>query len=192
MHGHNETEFLQNISGFIGSYYLFIGMMNAVAALYLWRTNRAAVLRRIGQVAVTSSHLWLAVAMFFVIVSAIAFGGGVKMLGFSQATRDFFDSIMAPEYYVSGVLILLLVLYAGRRFFVKPAVAWGMLNLALVAMGFSMTDPDFADIVTKPDNVPIVGLVYLLGYFTWLGAYQAVQNDDRIAEGLEPLEKQDS
>ena len=192
MHGHNETEFLQDISGFIGSYYLFIGMMNAVAALYLWRTNRAAVLRRIGQVTITSSHLWLAVAMFFVIVSAIALGGGVKVLGFSQATRDLLDSVMAPEYYVSGMMILLLVLYAGRRFFVKPAVAWGMLNLALVAMGFSMTDPDFADIVTKPDNVPIVGLVYLLGYFTWLGAYKAVQNDDRMAQGLEPLEKQDS
>ena len=58
-----------------------------------------------------------------------------------------------------------------------------MLNLALLCMGMSMTDPNFAAIVTKPDNVPIVGLVFLLGFFTWLATYKAVQNDDRIAQG---------
>jgi quinol-cytochrome oxidoreductase complex cytochrome b subunit len=67
-----------------------------------------------------------------------------------------------------------------------------MLNVALVFMGVAMTDPNFAAIVTKPDNVPIVGLVFLLGFFLWLATYQAVQNDDRIARGLEPLEKLDS
>ena len=58
-------------------------------------------------------------------------------------------------------------------------------------MGFSMTDPEFAAIVTKPDNVPIVGMVYLLGFFTWLATYRAVQNDERMEQGLEPLEKLD-
>jgi hypothetical protein len=55
-----------------------------------------------------------------------------------------------------------------------------------------MTDWNFAQIVTKPDNVPIVGLVFLLGYFTWLATAKAVENDDRIAQGLPPLEKLDS
>jgi hypothetical protein len=54
-----------------------------------------------------------------------------------------------------------------------------------------MTDPSFAAIVAKPDNVPIVGLVYLLSFFTWLATYKAVQNDDRIRQGLPPLEKED-
>src|SRR5258705_3426386 len=56
-------------------------------------------------------------------------------------------------------------------------------------MGLSITDPNFAQIVTKADNVPIVGLIFLLGFFTWLGAYQAVTNDERLKQGLEPLEK---
>ena len=56
-----------------------------------------------------------------------------------------------------------------------------MLNLSLLLMGLSMTDPNFAAIVTKPDNVPIVGLVFLLGFFTWLATAKAVENDDRIA-----------
>jgi hypothetical protein len=34
--------------------------------------------------------------------------------------------------------------------------------------------------------------MFLLGFFTWLGAYQAVQNDDRAKQGLEPLEKLDN
>jgi hypothetical protein len=55
-----------------------------------------------------------------------------------------------------------------------------------------MTNQDFAAIVMKPDNVPIVGLMFLLGFFTWLGAYQAVINDERMKQGLEPLEKLDN
>ncbi len=72
------------------------------------------------------------------------------------------------------------MLFLVREFFVKPMVAWCILNLSLLLMGLSMTDPNFAEIVTKPDNVPIVGLVYLLGFFTWLATYKAVMNDDRI------------
>jgi hypothetical protein len=72
---------------------------------------------------------------------------------------------------------------------VRPLVAWALLNVVLVIMGFSMADPNFAAIVTKADNVPIVGLIYLLGFFTWLATAQAVENDDRIAQGLEPREK---
>ena len=73
-----------------------------------------------------------------------------------------------------------------------PPVAWAVFNLALLVMGMSMTDPNFAAIVAKPDNVPIVGLVFLLGFFTWLATYKAVVNDDRIAQGLPPLEKIDN
>ena len=86
--------------------------------------------------------------------------------------------------YTLGTLAVLVVLFFGRRFFVQPVVAWMMLNLVAAFMGFSMTDPNFAAIVTKPDNVPIVGMVFLLGFFTWLATWKAVQNDERIAQGL--------
>ena len=71
-------------------------------------------------------------------------------------------------------------------------MAWAGLNLALFAMGLSLTDPDFAAIVAKPDNVPIVGLIFLLGFFTWLSARKAVLNDQRLAQGLPPLEAVDN
>jgi hypothetical protein len=37
-----------------------------------------------------------------------------------------------------------------------------------------------------------VGLVFLLGFFTWLGASKAVENDDRLRQGLPPTEKLDN
>jgi hypothetical protein len=66
-----------------------------------------------------------------------------------------------------------------------------VLNVSLVLMGLSMADENFAAIVMKPDNVPIVGLVFLLLFFTWVATKQAVVNDERIAQGLPPMEKLD-
>lgn len=43
-------------------------------------------------------------------------------------------------------------------------------------------DPDLRLIVTKADNVPILGLVVLLVFFTWLGLSQARRND-RLDDG---------
>src|SRR3977135_1768270 len=39
-------------------------------------------------------------------------------------------------------------------------------------------------ISSAPDNVPIVGLLFLVPFFLWLGLHQARQND-RLAEQLE-------
>ena len=69
-------------------------------------------------------------------------------------------------------------------------VAWTVFNAALLLMGLAMADENFASIVMKPDNVPIVGLVFLLAFFTWVATKQAVENDERIAQGLPPLEKE--
>ena len=70
----------------------------------------------------------------------------------------------------------------GREFLVKPTVGWAILNAAILFMALSMTDYDFRQIVGKPDNVPIVALLYLVGGFTWLYFSRAVKNDRRLAE----------
>ena len=64
--------------------------------------------------------------------------------------------------------------------------------ISLVIMGLAMANANFAAIVTKPDNVPIVGLVFLLGFFTWLATARAVENDDRAKQGLPPTESLDN
>jgi hypothetical protein len=42
---------------------------------------------------------------------------------------------------------------------------------------------NFSAILTKPDNIPIVGMLLLVLFFTWLGLRQAFRNDKLIDEG---------
>jgi len=63
--------------------------------------------------------------------------------------------------------------------------------LAVAFLGVSMLDPNFALIVKKPDNVPIVAMLFLVGFFLWLSMAQAYDNDDRIAAGQPPKEASD-
>ena len=57
---------------------------------------------------------------------------------------------------------------------------------------FGAFDPNFRLIISKPDNVPIVGLIFLLVFFTWYSMREAVLNDRRIAAGQGPIEKAES
>lgn len=189
MHGQNEAEFLRDISSFLGLYYLGLALLNAGAAFYLWQKKLG--IRLVGPI--STVHCWLVLALVYVMIAPLAFSGDpqtMRWISLPPAMRDAINVLMGPVVYSVGSIVVLGILFVFRRFFVKPTVAWIGLNLALLFMGLSMTDRDFADIVRKPDNVPIVGLIYLLGFFTWLSAYLAVQNDDRMKKGLPPKEKE--
>ena len=41
----------------------------------------------------------------------------------------------------------------------------------------------FLDILFKPDNIPIAGMMVLVLFFTWLGFRQALRNDRLIEQG---------
>ncbi len=43
----------------------------------------------------------------------------------------------------------------------------------------------FLDILTKPDNIPIVFMMVLVMFFTWLGFKQALRNDGLAEQGRE-------
>ena len=79
-----------------------------------------------------------------------------------------------------------------REIFTSKAVGYGVLVFLTLFFGLGGLDPNFQLIVTKPDNVPIVGLIFLLVFFTWYSMREAVLNDQRIAKGEGPLEKQES
>ena len=44
---------------------------------------------------------------------------------------------------------------------------------------------NFLEIVTKPGNIPIVGMLLLVIFFTWLGLREAFKHDKLIDEGKE-------
>ena len=178
MHG-SEKEFLYHISGFLGGYYLALALINAVAAFYLWHYKHRTV----------AAIVWVGIALALVIMAPLAMSQSPP--GLPQWLRNSVNWATGPVVYSVGTTSMLAILFVFRRFFVKGMVAWSLLNAALIFMGLAMADPNFASIVTKADNVPIVGLVYLLGFFTWLATAKAVENDDRIARGLPPTEKLD-
>ena len=94
-------------------------------------------------------------------------------------------------YFTLSVVVFVLLIWL-RRWLVQPTVGWVILNAALLFMGLSLTDYDFRQIVGKPDNVPIVAMLFIVGFFTWLYFRRAVENDDRIAQGRPLLEQEDN
>ena len=187
MHGNSQV-FLESISGFLGWYYVSLAAMNMVAAYWLWRSRRA-----VGQ-----AIFWLIVGLFYMgYLAPMATSADPAWMPQMPGTIKSFVNLAlggstGAVTYSVGSLVLLMVLYFGRRFFVRGPVAWSMLNLSLLALGLSMTDYNFYTIAAKPDNVPIVGLIFLIAFFTWVATSRAVENDDRIARGEPTLEHEGS
>jgi hypothetical protein len=44
---------------------------------------------------------------------------------------------------------------------------------------------NFFEIVSKPDNIPIVAMLILVLFFTWVGMKEARKNDKLAEEGRE-------
>lgn len=42
---------------------------------------------------------------------------------------------------------------------------------------------NFLEILIKPDNIPIVGLLLLVIFFSWLGLKEGLKNDKIIEQG---------
>lgn len=180
--GVNLQQHMESIAGFLGGYYICLAVMNGIMAYYLWQKKDDA----------GSGVFWAAVGGVYVILAAFAMSGAANFMPqLSDWMKDKANQATSPTIYTLGTTSLLVVLFVFRKFFVQPMVAWTLLNFTVLAMGLSIADPNFAAIVTKPDNVPIVAMVYLLGYFTWLSAYRAVLNDERAERGEVPLEKLD-
>jgi len=105
-----------------------------------------------------------------------------------EGVKRTIDGLMTPASVTVGFFLFLVIVYLGRAFFVKRAVAWAGLCAAVAFFGASLADEHFARVVAEPDHVPIVAMIFLLGFFTWLSMAQAVENDRRLAQGLPPRE----
>ncbi|MCH2114993.1 MAG: hypothetical protein MK171_08800 [Pirellulales bacterium] len=196
-HGLTDAQFYEMVASFLGPFYVALAVMNGLAALYIWRTGQtrgwfSVPLPLVGKkIQITNAQIWLLVATVFAILGALAWSAGsaVAALSLPSLWRETINKSTGPVIYSVGTTLGLIVLYFFRSFFVRPAVAWWIWNLMWLFLGLSMTDRDFYEIVAKPDNVPIVMLVFLLAFFTWLGTSQAVENDRRAERGEPPREK---
>lgn len=67
-----------------------------------------------------------------------------------------------------------------------------LMGLLFLFFVFGLTDPNFRLIVTKADNVPIVGLLFLVVFFLWFALKQGYDNDKRLADGKQVNEAEDA
>ena len=178
MHG-NQQQLIESMAVRAGWLYLIVCAMNLGAAGYVWRRGGK----------VPWAVAWMVVATAFGALGCLALSGS-RLVMMPEPLKATLDAVLGPATFTLGCFVSLVVLYLGRRLFVVPAVAWVVLNGSLLFLGLSMTDLEFAAIVGRPDNVPIVAMVYLLAFFTWLAGSQAVQNDRRARQQLPPAEKE--
>jgi hypothetical protein len=106
--------------------------------------------------------------------------------------KEIINAITAPYFLITAAAILLLVsLKYPDKFYTNKSAAI-VFACMFAFLGISVVDENFRKIVTKADNVPIVGMLFLVPFFTWFALREAVRNDKRIAEGKPVIEQEET
>ena len=108
-------------------------------------------------------------------------------MGAVNAVKDVVNFLTNPPIFIT-LVALVFFLVIGRRGFWRPKIGLVVGAVAAVFVALSTFDPNFRLIVGKPDNIPIVAMLFLVGFFFFLSMSQAYSNDDRIARGELPIE----
>src|SRR3982750_161340 len=106
--------------------------------------------------------------------------------------KGLINAVADPRlFFVLAVAALVVVVWK-REAIASNAIGYGALAVLGLFFVLGIFDANFRLIVTKPDNVPIVGLIFLLVFFTWYAIREGVLNDRRIAAGKGPVEKEEA
>jgi hypothetical protein len=108
-----------------------------------------------------------------------------------QFLKDFVNLLADPRLFFILTVVGLAVIVWKRDLLASNSVGWGVMAFLTVFFGWGAFDPNFQLIIGKPDNVPIVGLIFLLVFFTWYSLREAVLNDRRMTAGKPPVEKEE-
>ncbi|MFA5060068.1 MAG: cytochrome C [Candidatus Omnitrophota bacterium] len=120
-----------------------------------------------------------------------------------ETIKNIINYIAAPKIMFTVILLCFFFVFPPTNFFerinrrLKLYLIWtkkgGIILFATLFSFFifGLMDENFRLIVLKPDNVPIVGLLFLVVFFLWLSMYQATINDQRLSEGKKPTEYHD-
>ena len=109
-----------------------------------------------------------------------------------DAIKSFINIFADPRLFFLLSVVALAVIVWKREMFARNAVGYGLMAVLGVFFLFGLFDENFVLIITKPDNVPIVALIFLVIFFTWYSMREAVLNDERVAAGDDVIEKQES
>jgi len=105
-----------------------------------------------------------------------------------ETIKDWIDWLFEPTRYFLGSVLGLALFIKFRRLFTKPIFIVAFFVLGTGFLVWAWDDPDFNKIITKPDNIPIIILLFTVVFFSWLAMRRAVINDERKKRGEPTLE----
>ncbi|GAB4133593.1 MAG: hypothetical protein Kow0040_16060 [Thermogutta sp.] len=164
--------------------YAVLAAVNAAAA---FRTARARIQDR-------SVRGFTLVPVSFGLYAAVAAGAVVlfcftgRLPGLSQTVKRTIDSALSAAVVCVLWWSVLFAFITLRRALVSPLSRPHALNLPVLAFLVALSDTRLADLVSRPDNFAIVLMVAATLFYLYFALSSAVRNDDRISQGLSPLE----
>jgi hypothetical protein len=170
----------------IGWLYLLLFAMNV-----FWTARALKLKHSVGEAAA-----WAVYSAMLAMIGFAHVTGGAEpnhfLIRMPLPLKSIVDAGAKPEVYFALSIALFAAVVFLREQLVKPTVAWLILNGMILFMTLSMSDYDFRQIVGKPDNVPIVSMLFIVAFFTWLYFKRAVDNDQRLAAGKPLFEQEDN
>ena len=192
-----HPDLTRNVIIGLGWIYMILFAMNAAWTVRSYRLGSHARMPEFtGGQDVPLAGVWALYSVMLFLVGLLHLTGannpGAFLIRLPGGFKEGANWFANPVIYFALSTVVFVLMFLLRRWLVRPTVAWVLLNVSLVFMALSLTDFDFRQIVGKPDNVPIVAMLFIVGFFTWLYFRRAVENDDRIAEGRPVLEAEDN
>jgi hypothetical protein len=93
-----------------------------------------------------------------------------------------------PVLLYTAAALVFLVFLAARKYLVKPAVALAFAAAGALFFVLCLFNPHFYGEAVKPDNAPIWIMLIVFSVCLWAAFWQAVNNDERMRQGLRPDE----
>ena len=101
-----------------------------------------------------------------------------------ESIKDFVNVICEPHWFLIITVVALVVFLLGYRWFTKPAVAAVLAAMGTLVFIASCFDSDFAKIVAKADNVPIVMMLVVVGAMFWLIVLRPQRQEQKKRDAL--------
>src|SRR6202008_272028 len=106
--------------------------------------------------------------------------------------KEIINALTAPYFLITAAAVLLLISLKWPAKFFNNKTGAVVFSCMFGFLALSVLDPNFRLIVTKPDNVPIVGMLFLVPFFTWFSLREGVRNDERTEQGKPLIEQEET
>lgn len=106
-----------------------------------------------------------------------------------EAIKGFINQVSDPRILFPLAVVLFFVSLRIKKIWTRRGGIIIFTALALL-IALSLLNENFRVNATAPDNLPILGLLFLVPFFMWFSLKEALENDARIAAGRPPKERE--